>query len=108
MYVNPIEMPVNNTRKRDLLFSKDPYCHWCGELTAQPKSGDQKGPAPPNLATLDHIYSQRAKGPGKPRNKVVLACYRCNSNRNNAEQKGREITKGGMVYLPDGRVESKG
>lgn len=95
---------------RDQMWERNPHCHWCGIETVRPPKGNMpKGEPDMRMATLDHLRSRRWSGNGKRTRDEqlasVLACYRCNFQRNNAEQKGRSIRVGDLVFHPDGTVE---
>lgn len=83
---------MRNKERRDKLFKKHPYCHWCSRPLVDPRNYQWKTPSghnrliknpPDNLATLDHLDSrfsqERGKHPGKVR--TVLACQKCNLQR---------------------------
>jgi hypothetical protein len=70
-----------NTR-RTRLFNKDPHCHWCGKETTLKTclSG-----LLPLSATVDHVKCKQQCLTRKEYNAVknkVLACHRCNGQRN--------------------------
>lgn len=73
-----------NLRER---WHKNPCCHWCGCETVinnRLDNGSQKD----NAATLDHLFSNLdLRRLLKGGNKLVLACYKCNQRRNNAENR---------------------
>lgn len=57
----------------------DPYCFWCGRMVRQVtlKPGQ---PVPDDAATIDHALS---KNNGRlPIGRWLLACRRCNQERN--------------------------
>lgn len=65
------------------LWKLDPYCYWCGIKTLFIRN-DRFSTQENNYATIDHIYHK-----GNPlgieredRNICVLACFRCNQDRN--------------------------
>lgn len=84
-------MKTPKTNRRDRLFRKHPFCHWCGRRLICPRSLTVNGRLPkgyvPNMATIDHIDSrlspERGKHPGKVR--TVLSCRKCNELRAAAE-----------------------
>lgn len=59
------------------LYSRDPHCYWCGNLTQYCLPTLHDGPD--DMATVDHIFAkyERVKG----NNPKVLACRRCNRDR---------------------------
>lgn len=74
-------------RKR-LWQEQDRRCFWCGTLTVLPPDGAPKRFIPQDdTATTDHLDSrlspERGKHPGELRR--VMACYKCNQERCNAE-----------------------
>lgn len=68
------------TRKgRHNRYRENKYCFWCGiEMTLEHTRGERQ---PDNLATIDHIYHKGHPFRKKFRNLVVLACRRCNTDR---------------------------
>ena len=71
---------ASNHGDRLRLWQDGPHCHWCGRITrlVDVASGQQ---APPDQATVDHIYVKhdpRRRSLGNPR---VLACNECNQRR---------------------------
>jgi hypothetical protein len=73
-------------------------CYWCNRVCSQPTKilRRQYGQAalPSNHFTKDHIRSRWQGGDSSAAN-IVGACYKCNFERNNAEQKraaGRYIS----------------
>lgn len=74
-------------RKR-LWHEQDGRCFWCGVLTVlPPETGPKRFIPQNNTATTDHLDSrlspERGKHAGEPRR--VMACYKCNQERCNAE-----------------------
>ena len=74
-------------RKRKLkLWRIDPHCHWCGILTVIREYEPHQSQLP-NDATVDHLRSRWSKERGKDKTEsTVLACYKCNQERNEKEQ----------------------
>ena len=61
-------------------------CHWCGRETKLLNIPEIKGPAPADMATIDHLISRYSPERWVKRgNAKVLACYECNSKRANEE-----------------------
>lgn len=77
-------MPNGGLKKRKNLWSRGRYCYWCGRLTkVRPLNPlTLKVKLKENEATIDHLYHRghplRAVFPSEK----VLACYRCNQDRN--------------------------
>lgn len=71
-------------RRAKLWHANDGRCFWCGVVTVLPAGAPRRGvPAPQNLATIDHLddrYSP-ARGTMKGEERTVLACGRCNNER---------------------------
>lgn len=88
-------------------WQQDPACHWCLIKTHLSKNRTPKGGCPDFWATLDHLVSKK-NGNGQKGDEVVLACYFCNFQRNNAEQKERElmVDRNGfrLTFQPNGKV----
>ena len=82
-----------NTKKlrkvRRKLWEQNPHCHWCGCLTDwyNPPNGN----LPPNAATIDHLLSrlnpERYYLPYYPQSLMVIACYKCNTERGAREER---------------------
>lgn len=103
------------------LHHSDPHCHWCGVETITPKAITKryeiyKLPAkerkkelyPPNMATVDHLYSRlnpvRAYYKRTKRDiPVVLSCAQCNHERGVEEH--RHLTKEVQDYI--GRISGR-
>ncbi len=69
----------------DRLMRRSSHCHWCGGKV-QPSSG---GRQEPNGATVDHIKSRgecQTKDEYRTPSNMVLSCYQCNQERNDAAQ----------------------
>lgn len=71
-------------RLKVLLHVKDKRCHWCGIETVL--YAPENGILSDRDATLDHVVSCNYRKKGEP-TEIVLACYKCNNDRNKAEQK---------------------
>jgi len=84
---------MRRMRKRKLkLFSRSPFCHWCGIETIvwKPK---RHARIPDNAATVDHLYTRFDWMKGKTEPGVeatVLSCNKCNFERGAA----RQLTEG--------------
>lgn len=61
-------------------------CHWCnGLMTLTFTRGPDGHPnLPGNFATFEHLHRRRDGGVGKPHN-VVLACRKCNGEREDGQ-----------------------
>ena len=101
------------TKTLAYLHHLDSRCHWCLVVTCLITRNIPKGirfneEPVTNQATIDHLFSKRHGNAQRDKGGVVLACYHCNFQRNNAEQKGHEIetSKGGFAlkFLPSGEV----
>lgn len=73
---------------RRQLWEASPLCHWCGSVTTWEAPHD--GRLTEAAATVDHLFSRlhpqrKVRAPGA--NAVVLACMRCNRERNRVETK---------------------
>ena len=82
---------MSSNRKRKLnLWKKDPHCHYCGVETIVLNQPRIKG-TPPNLATLDHLYSKfdyrRYIPEFNNAERTVLCCFSCNNKRAAFEDK---------------------
>lgn len=76
-------------KRREKLHAKNPHCHWCNVLTVLQPPGVVITRQPPNLATVDHLYSRFSglkTGDGNKQVVTVLACYKCNQQRSEEEQ----------------------
>lgn len=76
--------------RRDALYAKMPYCHWCGTRVFMGKGhGDR-------LATLDHVLSwpecKSEQQWADPMNQV-LACRACNQRRSDEYCRRRDAEK---------------
>lgn len=76
------------SRKRRL-FKQSPFCYWCGQKLVL----ELDLPTSHNIATIDHLYPRLHKAHQSNKHKVVLACRRCNHDRNVADHKGN-------VFIP--------
>lgn len=79
-------MAATNTRRRIILFKRNPHCFWCGKLTVFKVSKKLKH----DTATVDHLYSRLhpERYTKRRRAMTVLACNQCNRARGQAEVKG--------------------
>lgn len=83
-------------RKQKLgLWNNNPKCHWCGEVTLLTNEKEIKGHPHPRMATLDHLISRYDPRrwlhapPNEKRN--VLACFKCNQERQAEETRKLSI-----------------
>lgn len=78
-------MPTSWKRRRDNLMAADPHCFYCRtEVVYYPLERHER--MPDNFATIDHVNTRLAYPEGRPLNgDTVLACHRCNSDRNKVE-----------------------
>lgn len=80
----------NIARRREILWHRDPRCHWCGCLTRlMPGDQHKRAGQPKDMATVDHLDSrlsgQKAQyHAGEER--TVLACQECNTRRGREEE----------------------
>lgn len=75
----------NDAHWRNVLFHRNPNCHWCGTLTIDPPKCTRPGGRQPNMATLDHIKSRpecHTKQEYRAQSNMVLSCLKCNAKRN--------------------------
>lgn len=76
--------------RRARLFKQDPHCFWCGVLTIWRR----EFPLTPDTATVDHLYSKlhpergQQHAIGRFEDRYVLACWKCNKARGEAEVRG--------------------
>jgi 5-methylcytosine-specific restriction endonuclease McrA len=75
------------------MWQENPHCYYCGVLTIWvTRSG---GKAKSNEATIEHLRSRyhkdRREPAGKNERRLVLACYKCNHEKNEEEQKSVPI-----------------
>lgn len=78
-----------NKAVRKRLWEADPYCYYCGILTKnEPRKGMDV--LKDDDATIEHLESryQNPKRKFVLDTPIVIACYRCNSNRNKKEAEG--------------------
>src|ERR1700722_2505309 len=88
---NPFELKSPFSRNktahiRKRLFNLNPRCHWCGKLTIFVEGNGIC--LPDNAATVDHIVSRlmaTSKAHHRSAANIVLACYKCNTNRADEE-----------------------
>lgn len=76
-------------RRRDRLFADDPHCHWCECLTRLLDRKLRHGEKMPlDLATIDHLDDRLSpeRGKHKGEDRTVLACWKCNNDRNREAQ----------------------
>lgn len=87
-------MPCKDSlkRRRDQLFRKDPHCYWCGCEVRNYYDGHH-GRVHEDRATLDHLYSRYDPRRGKENGKRVLACWKCNHEREKAETKAQPLER---------------
>lgn len=77
----------NIARRREILWHRDPHCHWCGRLTQllSGKEGERmRRIFPDDMATVDHLdtkLSGRRSPGGGHEERTVLACRVCNEKR---------------------------
>lgn len=78
--------------KRWRMWKKNPRCYYCGIRTRFVHRGGQSNArVRDDEATIEHLYSRlhpwrlehRKEGP------TVIACHKCNAERNNIEQRAR-------------------
>lgn len=80
-------------RRREKLFARNPYCHWCGVKLVR-VTGPKIKYFPPNAATIDHLRSRldpSRDGNGWGEIRTVLACRECNYKRGADEEKSLPI-----------------
>lgn len=76
-------------RRRNRLFKQHPFCHWCGQRLVN-VTGPRVKHFPPNAATLDHRHGRldpRRRTDYSPNNWSVLACWQCNHERGQDDEK---------------------
>ena len=79
---------MSNREFKLKLWQADPRCYWCKRLTRLLNIPEIQGPAPPDLATIDHLVSRYFPERWIKRNQTkVLACYECNARRGMEETK---------------------
>ena len=82
-------------KRRAALHAKSPHCIWCGRetlLVDMPPKGTHA-----RMATVDHLVSRNLGRKVGETTVTVLACYACNVNRAEAEQRGISLT----IYTMD-------
>ena len=103
---------MSNREFKLKLWQADPRCHWCKRITRLLNIPEIQGPAPPDLATIDHLRSryslERFVKPKIGESTKVLACYECNARRGIEETKKlsrEELVKRGQGFSlnPKGR-----
>lgn len=73
---------MSNRELKERLWKENSRCHWCGRETKLLNIPEIKGPAPADLATVDHLVSRLCIQRWVKRgNTKVLACYECNVKR---------------------------
>lgn len=85
---------------RNVLFKRDPHCHWCGQKTFESR---ECGDGHPWMATLDHIKSRlqcATKEEYRSGKNKVLACLKCNKERDYALLKRLRCFKREPVTVP--------
>lgn len=87
---------TTGVRKQKLyLLEKYKYCYWCGILVKDYNYKSLSSKPPHDEATIDHMFSRRFRKKGE-RTKKVLACYKCNSERDKREF--RKIVLINMIF----------
>ncbi|MDD5068885.1 MAG: hypothetical protein PHN89_04815 [Candidatus Pacebacteria bacterium] len=74
---------------RKILFKDNPYCCYCGVKTKLLEGfvASRETPAPPDMATTEHLHSRYAELPRLPNNEKMIACYRCNNLKQKRDEK---------------------
>ena len=92
-------MKKNKIELREILWKDNKYCYWCGIETILLKDfiPTKENPVPPDMATIEHLYSRHSEIPRLIDNEKFIACFRCNSKRAKYEDKlqyklGRKLT----------------
>ena len=76
----------NLRRRRANLMRDNPHCYWC-ECKVVYFELKRHQTMPPDFATIDHTNSRLLNPDGRPKQgKQVLACSRCNGERNRQEE----------------------
>lgn len=73
---------------KEVLWKANPNCRFCGVRTVILKQNGKSSPAyDPKMATIEHLYSRYnpKRSVGFNRNKVTLACAKCNNDRQKKE-----------------------
>jgi len=93
---------MSNREFKLKLWQADPRCYWCKRYTRLLNIPEIQGPAPPDLATIDHLVSRYFPERWIKRNQTkVLACYECNAKRGIEETKKlsrEELVKRGQGF----------
>lgn len=77
---------IRKQRERLFVFQRG-RCYWCGIQTVLMSGQSRHKQNPPNMATIDHLYSRLSPDRGKVRGYVhVLACLKCNNERAAVEE----------------------
>lgn len=71
-------------------------CHWCRRPTRKVEPGTVT--LADDHATLDHVIPRRRKGPNDPSN-VVMACNRCNQDRERTSGTAGALTEAELILL---------
>ena len=89
---------------RKILWESNRFCHWCKRETVllEDFKYERGGPKPPpNMATIEHLYSRLSSVPRKPKNEKVIACEECNQKRARLENKIFKLLAGlGYKKIP--------
>lgn len=73
---------MSNRELKEKLWQFDKRCHWCGIETKLLNVPEIEGPAPDDMATIDHLVSRYdIRRWIKRGNAKVLSCYKCNARR---------------------------
>jgi hypothetical protein len=93
---------MSNRELKLKMWQNDPRCHWCRKPTQLLNIPEIKGPAPEDLATLDHLTSRLNLERWIKKDKTkVLSCYKCNADRAIKETKllsKEELRKRGQGF----------
>lgn len=73
------------------MFDENPTCFWCGTWLVKDFMWNN-GSAFDRVATIDHVYPKGHPSPFKDRKLVVLACWRCNQDRNTIHVEFQKIS----------------
>lgn len=76
-----------NARRVLRMHTKDPHCHWCGQITLILDPMPDGGQLPDACATVDHVYSKLTVERRAGRGEFVLSCSGCNKWRAVIENK---------------------
>ena len=83
------DMTKGNNKRRFRLWQRDPHCFYCGAMTVlyNPKRGEIMSY---NVATVEHLRSRNHPDRLEPNDgnteRTVLACNKCNNERNRQEE----------------------